>query len=59
MIARASGVAWPMGTCHGLNSPHSPRMVTRARSGKRQVAIRESMLMQLPTPLDCIRSTAR
>src|SRR5215212_5557341 len=58
-IRSASGVAVPIGTCHGLNSPHSPRIVTRVRKGKRPSRISDSMLTQLPTPLDCIRSTLR
>ena len=49
----------PIGTCQGLNSPHSPRIVTSVSNGKRQFSIRLSMLMQLPTPLDCISSTER
>ena len=49
----------PIGTCQGLNSPYCPRMVTRISSGKRQVRASDSMLMQLPTPLDCISSAAR
>ena len=28
----------PIGTCHGLNSPHSPRIVTSVSNGKRQFA---------------------
>src|SRR5438132_6405290 len=59
MISSACAVALPIGICHGLNSAHSPRMVTSARCGKRQLASSDSMLMQLPTPLDCISSTAR
>src|SRR4051794_18662613 len=58
-IRSASGVAVPIGTCQGLNSPHSPRIVTRVRNGKRPRRISDSMLTQLPTPLDCIRSTLR
>src|SRR4051812_47646884 len=58
-IRSASGVAVPIGTCHGLNSPHSPRIVTRVRNGKRPSRINDSMLTQLPTPLDCIRSALR
>ena len=49
----------PIGTCHGLNSPHSPRIVTSVRNGKRKIWVSENMLMQLPTPLDCINSTPR
>ena len=49
----------PIGTCHGLNSAHSPRIVTSMTSGKRQVFVSDSMLMQLPTPLDCISSAPR
>ena len=32
----AGRVAWPIGTCHGLNSPHWPRMVTSIRQGARK-----------------------
>ena len=49
--ASAAGALWPIGSCHGLNSPHSPRIVTSIRSGRRQVWFSASMLMQLPTPL--------
>src|SRR5215469_7338456 len=48
-----------MGNCQGFPSPKSPRMLTSVRNGKRAPLISESMLMQLPTPLDCISSTAR
>src|SRR5712671_1097512 len=48
-----------MGICHGLNSANSPRIVTSTRQGKLQLRISENMLMQLPTPLLCIRSAAR
>ncbi|MHC2715237.1 hypothetical protein ACVIWV_004957 [Bradyrhizobium diazoefficiens] len=34
-------------------------MVTRVRNGKRRIGISDSMLMQLPTPLDCISRTPR
>ena len=57
--ASTVGVAVPIGTCHGLNSPHSPRIVTSVRNGMRQFTGSDSMLMQLPTPEDCISSTAR
>ena len=43
----------------GICSPHSPRMVTSASSGKRPTWLSASMLTQLPTPLLCIRSAAR
>ncbi len=33
-------------------------MLTSVRNGKRPPLISDSMLMQLPTPLDCISSTA-
>jgi hypothetical protein len=49
----------PIGTCHGLNSSHSPRMVMKVTIGRRQLRISDSMLTQLPTPLDCISSAAR
>jgi hypothetical protein len=55
----ASSVIEPIGTCHGLNSPNSPRMVTSTKQGKPQFFSSENMLMQLPTPLDCINSVAR
>ena len=48
-----------MCSCHGLNSPHSPRMVISISSGKRQAWVSESMLTQLPTPLLCIKRTPR
>jgi hypothetical protein len=57
-----SNTAWvldPIGTCHGLNSPHSPRIVTSVRNGSRKIWVSENILMQLPTPLDCISSTPR
>src|SRR5262249_1567752 len=51
-IASSTGtVAWPIGYCHGLPSPKSPRMLTSMRNGKRPPLISESMLTQLPTPL--------
>ncbi len=34
-------------------------MVTSVRNGKRKIWVSDSMLMQLPTPLDCINSTPR
>ncbi len=49
----------PIGTCQGLNSSHSPRIVTSISIGKRQARISDSMLTQLPTPLDCISSAER
>ena len=36
-LAQARLRVWPIGTCHGLNSPHSPRIVTSMSSGKRQI----------------------
>jgi hypothetical protein len=42
-----------------LNSPHSPRIVTSARNGKPHDFIIARVFGQLPTPLDCISSTAR
>ena len=48
-----------IGTCQGLNSAHSPRIVTSIRSGNRPITGSDSILMQLPTPLDCIRRTLR
>jgi hypothetical protein len=59
MISNACGVAFPIGICHGLNSAHSPRIVTNVRNGRRQLAASENMFTQLPTPLDCINSTER
>src|SRR3954467_8086486 len=56
-IASSEGrVPCPIGICHGLNSPQSPRMVTIINSGMWQITGSDSMLMQLPTPLDCSRS---
>src|SRR6185295_7420364 len=49
----------PIGTCHGLNSSHSPRIVTSISIGKRQARISDSMFTQLPTPLDCISNAER
>src|SRR5438477_6463619 len=57
--SRMGSVPFPMGICQGLNSPHSPRIVTSISSGNRQTVESESMLMQLPTPLLCISSTPR
>jgi hypothetical protein len=52
-IAETTGrVACAIGSCHGLNSPHSPRMVTSMSSGIRHSCTIRSMSMQLPTPLD-------
>ncbi len=59
MASSTLWLAWPMANCHGLPSPKSPRMLTSVRNGKRPPLISDSMLMQLPTPLDCISSTAR
>ena len=59
IISNACSVARPIGICHGLNSENSPRIVTTARKGIRQLAIIDSMFTQLPTPLDCISSAAR
>jgi hypothetical protein len=52
-------IAFPNGIIQGLNSFHSPRIVTIMSSGKRQVRFMASMLKQLPTPLDCRSSTPR
>ena len=52
----AGPAARPIGTCQGLNSPHSPRMVTIVKNGNRQLLTRLNILTQLPTPLDCISS---
>src|SRR5262249_28917106 len=49
----------PIGTCHGFASPHSPRMVTIMSNGKPHTFTSESVLMQLPTPLLCMRRTPR
>lgn len=58
-IARTmAGVSEPVGTCHKLKSPHSPRMMTRERNGTRQLAITDSALAQFPAPEDCIRRAA-
>ena len=59
-IASSEGrVPCPIGTCQGLNSPQSPRMVTIINSGMWQITGSDSMLMQLPTPLDCSGQTPR
>jgi len=42
-----------------LPNLHPPRIVTSILGAKRQVFVVESMLMQLPTPLDCINSAPR
>src|SRR3954466_9078844 len=52
-------VAWPMGTCHGLNSPWWPRIVTSVTSGKRHSFTMARTLITLPTPLDCMSSAER
>ena len=57
IASSTAGVALPIGTWNGLNSPNSPRMVTSIGSGVRCATATESMLMQLPTPLLCISST--
>src|SRR5215472_18330330 len=56
---RASAAIWPIGTCQGLASPHSPRMVTIISSGKAHTLASDSVLMQFPTPLLCISRTPR
>src|SRR5262249_46296161 len=54
-IASSTGrAACPIGTCQGLNSPHCPRMVTSIRHGARNAAGRESALITLPMPEDCM-----
>src|SRR5262249_17829854 len=53
MASSEGRVPCPIGICHGLNSPQSPRMVTIINSGMWQMTGSDSMLMQLPTPLDC------
>src|SRR6187551_2335856 len=46
-IASSEGrVPCPIGICHGLNSPQSPRMVTIINSGMWQITGSDSMLMQ-------------
>ena len=52
-------VPCPMAICHGLNSPHSPRIVISISSGKRASWARLSMFMQLPAPEDCMSSAPR
>ena len=52
-------VVEPMGICHWLTSPHSPRIATMVRNGILQMRMSDSMFRQLPTPLDCISSTQR
>src|SRR5262249_2557438 len=51
MASSTGTVACPIGNCHGLPSPKSPRMLTSVRNGNRPPLMSESMLMQLPTPL--------
>jgi hypothetical protein len=51
---RALG-ALPMGS----GTRPTPRMVTSVRSGNRQFESKENMFTQFPTPLLCMRSTAR
>ncbi len=55
----AASVPCPIGTCHGLNSPHWPRMVTSASSGMRHSWNMLSMFRQFPTPPDWVRNTPR
>lgn len=52
LAASTAGVLDPIGTCQGLNSPHSPRIVTMVTNGIWQTWGSDNMLMQLPTPLD-------
>src|SRR5256885_12630271 len=59
IACNTGSTAWPIGYCHGFPSPKSPRMLTRLRNGKCPPLIRDSMLMQLPVPLDCIKRTPR
>ena len=59
MASSEGRVPCPIGICHGLNSPQSPRMVTIINSGMWQITGSDSMLMQLPTPLDCSSRTPR
>ena len=54
IAAKTGSTAWPIGNCQGLPSPKSPRMLISMRKGKRPPFTSDSMLMQLPTPLDCI-----
>src|SRR5205823_7339239 len=54
-----SSVIDAIGTCHGLNSANSPRMVTSTSVEKPQFFSSENILMQLPTPLLCISRAAR
>lgn len=56
---KAASVACPIGICHWLNSAQSPRMVTIINSGKREQFWRASVLIQLPTPLDCNNKAPR
>ena len=50
-------MACPIGTCHELNSPNSPRIVINVTKGKLQFDNIESILIQFPTPLLCIKRT--
>ena len=46
-----------MGICQELNSLYWPRMVTIINSGNLQDWVSDNILMQLPTPEDCINNT--
>src|SRR5438105_4772113 len=59
IACNTGSTAWPIGYCHGFPSPKSPRMLTRVRNGKCPPLIKDSMLTQLPVPLDCISRTPR
>jgi hypothetical protein len=59
MRPNTSGVVEPIGGCQALTSPHSPRIATMVRNGIRQIRMSDSILTQLPTPLDCISRTER
>ena len=46
MISSACGVALPIGICHGLNSAHSPRIVTKVRNGMRLAELQLKIVWQ-------------
>ena len=59
IVLRHVSTAFPIGICQGFCSPNSPLMETMVRKGKRPALIKDSILMQFPTPLLCIKSTPR
>ena len=59
IASNTSGVAFPIGTCQGTNSPHSPRIETMVTKGTRHTFGIANALIVLPTPLLCISMTPR